>query len=198
MKWYGLTGGWATGKSSVGRILKNKGVPVVEADALAHLLMQADGSAIEPLRRRFGAGVFARDGAVDRKKLGSLVFSDAQKLKLLEDIVHPLVRVQVLKKKQQLQKLGAPRAFYEVPLLFEKNMAALFDAVVVVHCSAEQQLARLQAQSDWSAKAIAQRLKQQWPLEKKLQLADYVLPNTQGLEALQSEVDKMLRAMGSC
>src|SRR5437868_12387766 len=132
MRWIGLTGGIATGKSAVTKRLRTLGYDVLDADDISHQVTGLGGSALPEIFRVFGAGLKAADGSLDRKSLGSLVFGQESSRKQLEAIIHPLVRAAVAAEKLRLEKEGRVVAFYDVPLLYEKQMAQDFDEVVVV------------------------------------------------------------------
>ncbi|MCM2282897.1 MAG: dephospho-CoA kinase, partial [Bdellovibrionaceae bacterium] len=161
MKWIGLTGGIATGKSTVARILREHGFPVVNADELARQAVANGTPAFDAVVARFGNVVVAADGDLDRKKLGEVVFQDSRARADLEAIVHPVVRAEQRRLRDELAASGASLAFYDVPLLFEKNLDADFDASVAVICDEATQLSRLVARDGYSLDEAKRRIASQ-------------------------------------
>jgi dephospho-CoA kinase len=192
MLWIGLTGGIATGKSTVARLIRDRGHDVIDADQLAREVVQIGTEANLEIARVFGPGALTSAGELDRKRIGEIVFSDRTKLALLEGIIHPRVRSLSLQKKAELAKRGCKVAFYDVPLLYEKTMTELFDRVVVVGCSERTQLARLVARDGFSPEEAKKRIAAQIPIASKIDLADDVIPNEGTLEDLAKEVDSYL------
>jgi len=121
MKWFGLTGGIASGKSSVSQILKNEGFAVVDADAIAREVVEAGSPGLSAVKTHFGTEILKPDGSLDRKKLGQVVFGHPEKLLQLESILHPLVKQETLRQRNDHQAKGRDFVFYDVPLLFEKK-----------------------------------------------------------------------------
>src|SRR5687767_6249184 len=163
MKWIGLTGGIATGKSTVANILREMGLPVVDADGLARELTQKGNPVLMEIKNQFGESVIQQNGELDRRRLGQIVFSDSLKLAALEKILHPKIQDLKTKAKLHLENTGVPIAFYEVPLLFEKNLQADFDAIIVVLASPEVQRQRMQTRDGLSLEEIESRLRNQIP-----------------------------------
>lgn len=198
MKWIGLTGGIASGKTTVARMLREKGFPVVEADRLAHEVLAPNSSAWGRIVQVFGSDVL-KEGTkeIDRKKLGEIVFKSPEKRKQLEEIVHPLVRALARAERDQLFKEGHKFVFYEVPLLFEKGLKSEFDAVVVVSASKRDQIERLQARNSLSEEASIERIQAQIPNDKKVSQADFVIENNADLEQLARATDLFLQRLGA-
>lgn len=192
MKWIGLTGGIATGKSSVTKVLRTLGYPVIDADEVSHAVTAKGQPALVEIFKTFGEKVKVPDGSLDRKALGQLVFGKPELLKKLENIVHPLVIARVIEEREKLEKAGATVAFYDVPLLFEKNMELLFDAVVLVYASEDQQLARLMDRNKLGRQDAEARLKSQWPIEVKRKRSTHVIDNSGSLTELSKEVQRVL------
>lgn len=192
MLWIGLTGGISTGKSTVARLIRDRGFSVIDADQLAREVVQIGTEANLEIVRVFGPGAVLSTGELDRKRIGEIVFSDRTKLALLEGIIHPRVRALSLEKKAELAKRGMTIAFYDVPLLYEKNMVELFDRVLVVACSERTQLARLIARDGFSPEEAARRIAAQIPIATKADLADDVISNEGSLADLAKEVDAYL------
>ncbi|MES2962454.1 MAG: dephospho-CoA kinase [Bdellovibrionota bacterium] len=192
MLWIGLTGGIATGKSTVAQLIRARGHDVIDADQLAREVVQIGTEANLEIARVFGPGALSASGELDRKRIGEIVFSDRTKLALLEGIIHPRVRALSLEKKRELAARGRKVAFYDVPLLYEKNMAELFDRVLVIGCSEATQLARLISRDGFTTDEARKRIAAQLPIAKKIDLADDVISNEGSLDDLAKEVDAYL------
>ncbi|MFN7905772.1 MAG: dephospho-CoA kinase [Pseudobdellovibrionaceae bacterium] len=191
--WVGLTGGIATGKSTVSKFLQDLGLAVINADDLAHEALQKGTPSFQKIVDYFGSGILTDDGEIHRKHLAQKIFSkEACKLKL-ESIVHPYVQNRV----QQLQALAIQKGheiiIYDVPLLFEKNLAGQFDCVVVVSCSEQLQIERMKSRNQWSEEEIELRLKNQMLLKEKEKLANVVIQNEGTLEELKDVVYRFFK-----
>lgn len=184
MIWVGLTGGIASGKSTVAGILAQSGYEVVDADFLAREVVKSQSSGFEKIVKLFGRTIVQADGELDRKKLGDIVFSDPQKRLELENITHPLIQKRVEEIKKNIEKRGDALAFYDVPLLFEKKLEKNFDAIVVVASSQEQQIQRLMKRNNLEQGQAKARIQAQIPIEAKVKLTEYVIWNSGSLEDL--------------
>lgn len=192
MKWIGLTGGIATGKSTVSRILKTRGYPVIDADILAREAVQIGTEAHQRISQAFGPDSIQASGELNRARIGEVVFSDRSKLDLLESIIHPEVRKLALAKKAELAASGHFAAFYDVPLLFEKKMEDLFDAVVVVAATPELQKARLMMRNGFSSDEANRRIASQIAIEEKVKRGHHVIHNHGSVADLEKQVDEFL------
>jgi dephospho-CoA kinase len=191
-----LTGGIATGKSYVLDRFRQRGVPCLDADELAHGATAAGTEAAAAIAARFGAEMLAADGSVDRKKLGPIVFADASARRELEAIVHPAVYRAIAAGIRGFELLGDPLVVVDVPLLYETGGEKDFDRVVVTACSLERQVARLVERGLTDA-AARQRLAAQWPTEKKTARADFVVTTDGTFEDTDKQVEAVLRVLGS-
>ena len=189
-----LTGGIATGKSHVLDQFRNRGIACLDADALVHGVEAAGTEATAAIAARFGAGVLAPDGSVDRKKLGPMVFDDAAARRDLETIVHPAVYRAIAAGLHGFELVGDPIAVVDVPLLFETGGEEDFDRVVVTACSPELQMARL-VERGLTEEAARQRIAAQWPTEKKVARADFVIRTDGTFEDTDRQVDEVYRAL---
>ena len=192
MRWIGLTGGIASGKSTVSRMLLDKGYPVVDADQLARDVVKAGTDGHREVVAAFGSDAVSESGELDRKKIGEIVFHDRSKLTLLEGIIHPRVRALAIEQREALAKQGHAAAFYDVPLLFEKQMQDLFDLVVVVTCIPDLQLKRVMQRDQLTQDAAQARINSQMPISQKVNLADEVILNNNSLSDLGQAVDGFL------
>ncbi len=197
MKWYGLTGGIASGKSSVSQILKNEGFAVVDADLIAREVVDAGRPGLQLVVDQFGTSVLKPDGGLDRKKLGQMVFGQPEKLLLLESILHPLVKQETARQRQSYKDQGQALVFYDVPLLFEKNMQADFDGIIVVATSEDVQRARMKTRDRLSEDEITKRLGSQKSMAEKIKQATWVIQNDGSLEDLKKSTLQVLRKIQS-
>lgn len=196
MKWIGLTGGIASGKSTVARILREMGHSVVDADALARLVVAKNGIAYREVLSVFGPEVVDGSGELDRRKLGQIVFADSKKRVQLEQIVHPKVKHLAHLEKSRLEIEGKSIAFYDVPLLYEKNLEAEFDSVVLVYVPESIQIERMMIRNGYSEWEARERMQAQIPIEQKRLRSPHVVLNTGKIEDLKAEIEKILGEMG--
>lgn len=185
----GLTGGIACGKSVVTRALGELGAIILDADEIVHKLMEPGGAAYAPVVQRFGREILGPGGRIDRKILGPRVFADPRERWALNGIVHPLVIQEEERLHQEVRLLGQDRVVVtDAALLFEAGTHKRFDRIVVVHCSREEQLRRLEQRDGLGREAALSRVEAQMPLEEKVKLAHYTI------EAAGSEEDTRRRA----
>jgi dephospho-CoA kinase len=192
MKWYGVTGGIASGKSTVTKLLRSDGVVVLDADQIVQRLMEPGGEGWTKVRNEFGADYFDAQNFYDRKKMAGLVFQNSKELARLESVLHPLVQAEVLAERRRLEDSGEPFALYDVPLLFEKNLKAQFDGVIVVSTDKETQVFRMSKDRGYSQEEVQRRLQAQLPLSEKVKAANYVVNNSGSLEDLTKEVKRLV------
>lgn len=188
----GLTGGIASGKSTVSETFARLGAKVLDADEVAREVVLPGKPAWTKLRQAFGQEFFHSDGRVKRSKLRKLVFADSDKLSQLNTIVHPEVMKEINRRSEQLFTAVQGAVFLvDVPLLLEVGMAHRFDKVVVVYVSESVQIRRLMQRDGISIEEARQALSAQMPLSKKVKQADYVIDNSGTLEETQAQVDKV-------
>jgi dephospho-CoA kinase len=187
----GLTGGIASGKSAVAAMLREMGFAVLDADSLAHRLIEPGQPAHEEILREFGPAVLAADGRVDRAKLSTIVFNDRAKLDRLNAIVHPRVAEVVLRQFDEWQRGGMrDAAFLEAALLIESGIHKNLDGLVVAWCEPQQQLERLLARGLTEAEA-RRRIAVQLPVEDKLRLATEKVDCSGSLEETRRQVQAL-------
>ena len=188
---YGLTGGIASGKSTVGAMLRERGFPVLEADKVSHALVEPGGAAYEEVIARFGREILDGNRRIDRARLGAIVFADRQKLDQLNGILHPRVEREALEQLGELERSGSyPAAFVEAALIFEAGLDERLDGVVVTWCQPEQQLARLIERGLSEAEA-RQRIAMQMPVAEKMALATEKIDCSGSMEETQRQVDAL-------
>ena len=188
----GLTGSIGMGKSATARMFSGRGVPVHDSDAAVHALYGPGGAAARAIGKEF-PGTLAEDGAVDRGALRRAVLDDAQALRRLEAIVHPLVQAEsrIFLKRHAV----APLVVLDIPLLFETGAEARCHAVLVVSAPAEVQRKRVLARAGMSEAAFAAILGKQMPDAQKRRLADFVIDTSLGFAHAEAEVGKLIASL---
>ena len=191
----GLTGGIATGKTYVLERFRARGVPCLDADALAHGVESAGSEATRAIAARFGDGVLATDGSVDRQKLGPVVFADPSARRDLEAIVHPAVYRAIAAGLRAFELLGGCElAVVDVPLLYETGHEKDFDRVIVTMCPPVMQIARLIERGMPHSEATA-RLAAQWPTDEKAARADFVIRTDGTFDETDRQIDDVYRRL---
>ncbi|GAA3035227.1 dephospho-CoA kinase [Streptomyces glomeratus] len=182
----GLTGGIGAGKSEVSRLLVECGAVLIDADRIAREVVAPGTPGLAAVVEAFGEDILTADGSLDRPRLGSLVFSDPQKLAVLNSIVHPLVGA----RSRELETAAPEDAVvvHDVPLLTENGLAPLYDVVVVVDASPSTQLDRLVRLRGMTEEDARARMAAQAPREKRREIADIVIDNDVPLEQLERRV----------
>ncbi|RKG87374.1 dephospho-CoA kinase [Corallococcus sp. CA049B] len=191
---FGLTGGIASGKSTVSRMLREMGARVLDADVLAREVVEPGTPGLKRIDERF-PGVVGPDGRLDRVKLGAHIFANAQERAALNAIVHPEVRALFLQKLQALEAEGVTHAVYDVPLLIETGLHQAMEGVAVVWVPREVQKARLMTRDGLLADQAEARLAAQMPLDDKRAHATWVIDNSGAPEATRPQVEAVWRAM---
>ncbi|MDZ7855199.1 dephospho-CoA kinase [Sphaerotilus sp.] len=187
----GLTGGIGSGKSTVGRFLRERGAWLVDTDAIAHRLTAPGGRAIPAIAAQFGADVIAESGAMDRARMRERVFADPAQRRALEAILHPMIGEDT-----RAEAAAAPDGaivVFDVPLLVESGRwRAQVDRILVVDCAVETQIARVMQRNGWTADAVQRIIDQQASRAQRLAVADDVIVNDGlELEELASEVQRI-------
>ncbi len=195
MHLFGLTGGIASGKSTVAARWRRHGLPVIDADRLAREVVGPGTVGLRDILGAFGRGVLTPDGTLDRKALARIVFSDAAALRSLNAITHPLIAARAAERAAELARSGEPLGCYEAALLVENGVADAFRPLVVCSCADDVQAERVRARGgDASADTFA-RIRSQMPLEAKVAVADYVIDTGQPLADSGRQSDAVLRAV---
>ena len=190
----GLTGGIATGKSYVLERFRRLGAACLDADGLAHGVMAAGTEASQAIAARFGADMLDRAGAVDRKRLGPVVFADPEARRDLEAIVHPAVRRAIAAGLRAFELMGSRVAIVDIPLLYETKGETRFTRVIATVCAPETQVARLIARGLSEAEA-RQRLAAQLPAEEKAVRADFVIRTDGSFDETDGQVAEIWRQL---
>ncbi len=192
---FALTGGIASGKSTVARRLEELGIPVVYADVLAREAVAKGTPGFEAVVAAFGPTVLGADGDLDRRKLGARVFGDEGARRALNAIVHPRVGALAMRRFEVLSGAGHALVCYEVPLLVEGGLQDLFRPVVVVAAPEADQVARAALRDGLTEAEARERVAAQLPLEKKIAIADHVLWNTGTRDDLVRAVDALVEKL---
>ena len=192
----GVVGGIGSGKSQVTRLLAEAGALVISGDALGHeALRQPDIK--DMVVRRWGTGLLDAGGAIDRRKLGGIVFADAEELCALEEIVHPWIARRIQEEVEQARRSAAvPLIVLDAAIMLEAGWQDACDAIVFVEVPRDLRLERIALQRGWTEKEVEAREKAQWPLARKRARADVVLDNAGSLEDLRRGVQALLARWG--
>lgn len=174
----GLTGGIASGKSTVARMLVEKGALLIDLDELAHDVEVPEGDVWHKIVHHFGEGVLCADRSIDRKRLGAIVFADPRQLKLLNELVHPAVFDVWQGRLREIRKTG-PGAIVlsAIPLLIEAGMVEMVDLVMLVYLPPEKQIVRLMQRDGYSRREAEMRIASQMPIGEKMPYADIIINN---------------------
>lgn len=191
----GLTGGIASGKTTVSDYLKERGYTVLDADAYSRKTTAKNGPAIPAIKQAFGHDIVNTGGELDRKKLGSIIFNDADKRRQLNEIVHPLIRDMMNSDEQKFIEEG--HVFLDIPLLFENGLNERCDFVVTVFVDRDTQIKRLTARNNLSIEEAEARINSQMPLAEKVRMSEYRLDNNGNLEALYKQIDQFIEELES-
>lgn len=192
---FGLTGGIATGKSTVTQMLRELGLPVIDADALAREVVEPGRPALAEIAARFPGVV--EGGVLNRAKLGALVFNDADARAALNAITHPKIRALALEKTLALAETGATHAIYDAALLLENKLHEGMNGVILVTCPLETQVARVMARDGLSEEAARARIASQMSTDEKRQYATWVIDNGGTREDTRRQVEAVVRALRS-
>jgi dephospho-CoA kinase len=195
VKLVGLTGGIASGKSTVAAILRRLGAAVINADELSREVVQPGQAAWKEIVDAFGSAVLHADKTLDRKTIRKMVFDDPAARKKLESIIHPKVRAVAEDRIRELQAAGHPIIVYEVPLLFEGQLQLWLRPVILVACDVATQKRRLRERDGLTDEEAQQHINAQMSLEEKRRLADYVVENNGSLDQLEQRVKAVLEAI---
>jgi dephospho-CoA kinase len=192
VKLIGLTGGIASGKSTVARILERLGAAVINADVLAREVVEPGTQAWKEIVQAFGNEVLQPDQTLDRQKLRVLIFNQPEARKKLESIIHPRVRALAEERIREHGAAGYAVVVYEVPLLFEGKLHEWLRPVILVACNLDTQRQRLQQRDRLGAAEAQKHIDAQMSLEEKRRLADYVIENNGSLDDLERQVQRIL------
>lgn len=193
----GLTGGIASGKSTVSRMLAERGVPLIDADLIAREVVAPGTDGLSEVAAAFGVEILAGDGSLDRKKLGEHVFADPEERKRLEVILHPRIQEEQHRRLDALEAAGREAfAVVDAAVMIESGGWTRFDVLVVVGCSEAQQIERLMARDGIGNLAARHRILAQMPLTEKVKLADRVIDNSGTIAETEGQVEELADWLG--
>ena len=192
MKIIGLTGGIASGKSTVSSFLREKGYEVVDADKIAWELTEPDAPLWQAYKERYGERVLEEDRSLNRRAVAEIVFQNPAEKSWMDSTAHPLIKKAVENKLKCLEQAGCPVVFLDVPLLYEAGWETLTELVWVVYARRRQQLRRLCRRNGFTASEAERRIDAQMPMEAKKQRGDIVIDNNASREDLQRQLEKLL------
>ena len=190
----GITGGIASGKSTVTEFLRQKGFQVVDADAVVHQLQKPGGRLYQVLVEHFGENILLENGELNRPLLASLIFSNPEEQEWSKRTQGEIIREELAALRNQLAQTEA-LFFMDIPLLFEQNYASWFDETWLVYVNRDVQLERLMKRDQISKEAAESRLNSQWPIERKISLSSHSLDNNRNQEQLIAQVVQLLEEM---
>ncbi|RLB04142.1 MAG: dephospho-CoA kinase [Deltaproteobacteria bacterium] len=188
----GLTGGIATGKSTVAKMFEEKGATLINLDQIAHKAISPGKQAWKKIREIFGDSVLQPDKSINREKLAKIVFQNKEQLKKLEEIIHPEV-IKMWQEKIETISREKPKTILisEIPLLFEKKLAYNFDATVLVYAPPQIQISRIMERDGITREEAEKRLAAQLPIDEKVSLATYAIYNDGSLEKTRQQVEQL-------
>lgn len=192
----GLTGSIASGKSTVAKMLEKYRFPIVDADQVARLVVEPGEPALTEIVAAFGEEILLEDGSLNRKKLGNLIFHDPSKRAILNGIIHPAIRKEMLRQRDEWLNNGAEVIIMDIPLLFESKLQHFVEKILVVSLSEEKQLERLMERNQLSEEEARARISSQLPLSVKEEGADAVIYNESTLEKTEQQLNYILKEWG--
>lgn len=195
LKVIGLTGGIASGKSTVSTLLKNLGAVIIDADEISRKVMKKNTKVFNEVVKYFGDNILDKDGNIDRQKLGQIVFSNVDDLKILNDITHPAIINEIKKNLLILSKKKEPIVVIDAALLLESGLDNLTDKIWLVKASEETQLKRLMRRDNLDERQAINRIKSQMPLKEKLKYADKIIDNDGNIEYTKKQVDNFWKEL---
>jgi dephospho-CoA kinase len=197
VKLVGLTGGIASGKSTVGKILEQLGAAIIDADELSREVVGPGQDAWKEIVETFGAEILQEDKTLDRRKLRKIVFDNPAVRKQLEAMIHPRVRARAEERIRELTAAGRSIIVYEVPLLFEGQLHQWLRPVILVACDVSTQKKRLQERDHLTDSEAQRHIDAQMSLAEKRQLADFVIENNGSLADLKRQVRTVLKKINA-
>ena len=189
----GLTGGIATGKTTISNYLKTKGIPVLDADEYARKVVEPGTPGLTDIVNTFGKQVLQSDGSLNRKLLGQIIFNDMTARQTLNDITHPRIQQMMTVELQKLAKDKTPLVILDIPLLLENHNIAGADAIMVVTVPESIQLNRLMQRNNLTKEEAQGRIDAQMPLSEKEKLADFIVDNSGTIANTLTQVDKVIQ-----
>ncbi|MFC5558331.1 dephospho-CoA kinase [Ureibacillus thermophilus] len=188
----GLTGSIASGKSTVSNMLKEYGFPIVDADLVARQVVEPGSETLQKIAEVFGKEILTENGELDRKKLGAIIFNNEEKRQLLNSIIHPAIRKEMLRQRDEHLANGEKTVIMDIPLLFESKLQHFVDKILVVSVSEDVQLQRLMERNQLTEEEAKARIQSQLPLSVKEQGADAVINNNGTIDETRKQLEQIL------
>ena len=196
MRKVGLTGGIASGKSTVSGMFRELGVPVIDADMIAREVVAPGSRALEAIVDAFGEEILTEEKSLNRARLGEIVFSDPTKKKVLEGILHPEIIAEQDRRLKDLEREGrTPVAIVDAAVMIESGSWKRFDSLVVVDCEESQQISRLRLRNGMNEDEAVRRVDAQMPLSEKVKYADYVIDNRGSIDDTRKQVEELMKLL---
>lgn len=189
----GLTGGIASGKSTVAHMFQEKNIPVIDADEIAREVVAPGEPTLINITKAFGTEVLHDDGTLNRQKLGEIIFADEDKRQQLNNLIHPAIREQMLEQRDDYIAKKVPAVVLDIPLLFESELTHFVEKILVVYVDETTQLKRLLNRNELSKNEAKQRIASQLPLKDKVERADAVIDNNGSVEQSAEQLDEILK-----
>ncbi|MHA6260644.1 dephospho-CoA kinase [Sporosarcina sp. CAU 1771] len=188
----GLTGSIASGKTTVSNMLKEKGFPIVDADEIARLVVEPGTEVMLKIQAAFGDIVFKNDGTLNREKLGEIIFGDKTEREKLNAIIHPAIRAEMLRQKNEWITNGSNTIIMDIPLLFESKLGHFVDKILVVSVTPEIQKQRLMSRNELTEADASARIASQLPIHQKEEGADAVIYNNGTVQESENQLNAIL------
>ena len=196
MRKVGLTGGIASGKSTVSGMFRALGVPVIDADVIAREVVAPGSRALEAIVDAFGEEILTEEKGLNRAGLGEIVFSDPAKKKVLEGILHPEIIAEQDRRLRELEREGrTPVAVVDAAVMIESGSWKRFDSLVVVDCDESQQIGRLRLRNGMNEEEAVRRVNAQMPLSEKVKYADHVIDNRGSIDDTRKQVEELMKLL---
>lgn len=188
----GLTGSIASGKSTISAMLKELGFPIIDADLVARSVVESGTKTLQEIERVFGHEVINSNGTLNRESLGNLIFNDPQKRKQLNELIHPAIRTEMLRSRDEILQSGEKNIVMDIPLLFESKLQHFVDKILVVSVTEEIQLQRLMKRNSLSIEEAKTRIQSQLPISEKEKGADAIIYNNESIEKSKDQLMRIL------
>ena len=186
----GLTGGIASGKSTVAEFFRQKGIPVVDADEISRAVTEPDAEGAKAIEENFGSGMFVLK-CLDRKKLAAYCFANKERTEKLNSVLHPIIIKEMLRQTEEYEKAGAKTVIWDVPLLFEAGLDRYCNKIIAVVCNENTRILRAQKRSDISAEEVKKRISRQMSDGERRKRADYIIDNGKSKEETFLQAEKI-------